>query len=73
MRKNDKSTSGYRAISMSPKLVWNAMRSSLRRAAQSTPEEMAARRAKECSRALSCMLTYDQQRISVLDSLAMTR
>ena len=73
MRKNGKFTSGYRAISMSPKLVWNTMRSSLRRAAQSTPEQMATNRAKDCSRTLRCMLIYDQRRVSALDSLALTR
>ena len=73
IRKNDKPTSGYRAISMSPKLVWNTMRSSLRRAAQSTPKEMAAKRAKEGSRALRCMLICDQRQECVLDTLALTQ
>ena len=72
LRRNGESTSGYRAISMSPKLVWNMMRSSLRRAAQSTPVQMAAKRTNEGSKALRCMLMYDQRRKPVLDSLALT-
>ena len=61
IRRGDEYTSGYKAISMSPKLVWNTIRSSLRRAAQSTPKQIAANRAKEGSKVLRCMLICDQQ------------